>query len=76
MIILTRGSVDKGRIFSLSIAHLFNDWYMNYIQTLLPFLVAAGLGVSKGAFLVVAFTITSSLLQPVSGYLVDQKEQR
>lgn len=73
---MTRGSVDKGRVFSLSLAHLFNDWYMNYIQTLLPFIVAAGLGVSKGAFLVSAFTITSSLLQPVSGYLVDQKDQR
>ena len=66
----------KGKVFSLSLAHLFNDWYMNYIQTLLPFMVAAGLGVSKGAFLISAFTITSSLLQPVSGYLVDQKNQR
>lgn len=55
---------------------MLNDWYMNYIQTLLPFMVAAGLGVSKGAFLISAFTITSSLLQPVSGYLVDQKNQR
>jgi FSR family fosmidomycin resistance protein-like MFS transporter len=67
---------DKGKIFSVSIAHLFNDWYMNYIQTLLPFMVAAGLGVSKGAFLISAFTVTSSLLQPVFGYLVDQKNQR
>ncbi|OPY89162.1 MAG: Fosmidomycin resistance protein [Syntrophaceae bacterium PtaU1.Bin231] len=67
---------DLKRIFSLSLAHMLNDWYMNYIQTLLPFLVAAGLGVSKGAFLISAFTITSSLLQPVFGYLVDQKNQR
>ena len=66
----------KGKIFTLSLAHLINDWYMNYIQTLLPFLVAAGLGVSKGAFLISAFTVTSSLLQPVSGYMVDQKNQR
>lgn len=69
-------AANKGKIFSISLAHLFNDWYMNYIQTLLPFMVAAGLGVSKGAFLISAFTITSSLLQPVSGYLVDQKNQR
>lgn len=67
---------SMGKIFSLSLAHMFNDWYMNYIQTLLPFLVLAGLGVSKGAFLISAFTITSSLLQPVFGYLVDQKNQR
>ncbi|HAG10667.1 MAG TPA: MFS transporter [Desulfotomaculum sp.] len=49
---------------------------MNYIQTLLPFMVAAGLGISKGAFLISAFTITSSILQPVLGYLTDQKSQR
>ena len=69
-------SRDKGRIFSLCLAHLFNDAYMNYLQTLLPFMVDTGLGVGKGAFLISAFTITSSLLQPVSGYLVDQKNQR
>jgi MFS transporter, FSR family, fosmidomycin resistance protein len=69
-------SPSKGKIFSVSIAHTFNDFYMNYIQTLLPFFVSAGLSVSKGAFLVSAFTITSSLLQPVFGYLVDQKNQR
>lgn len=67
---------NKGKIAALSFAHLLNDWYMNYIQTLLPFLVMAGLGVSKGAFLVSAFTITSSILQPVFGYLVDQRNQR
>jgi MFS transporter, FSR family, fosmidomycin resistance protein len=67
---------QKGRILSVSLAHLLNDWYMNYIQTLLPFMVAAGLSVSKGAFLVSAFSVTSSLLQPVTGYLVDQKNQR
>jgi FSR family fosmidomycin resistance protein-like MFS transporter len=49
---------------------------MNYVQTLLPFLVAAGMSVGRGAFLISAFTITSSLLQPISGYLSDQKNQR
>ncbi|MFZ5595673.1 MAG: MFS transporter [Bacillota bacterium] len=76
MILLSAGSAKKGKIFTLSLAHLLNDWYMNYIQTLLPFLVATGLGVGRGAILISAFTITSSLLQPVSGYLVDQKNQR
>lgn len=68
--------ISRKKIFSLSLAHLLNDWYMNYIQTLLPFLVTAGLGIGKGAFLIAAFTLTSSLLQPVFGYLVDQKNQR
>lgn len=70
------GAADKGKIVVVSVAHLFNDWYMNYIQTLLPFLVAAGLSVVRGAFLISAFTVTSSLLQPVFGYFVDQKNQR
>ena len=69
-------SPNIGKIFSLSLAHLLNDWYMNYVQTLLPFMVIAGMSVSRGAFLVSAFTITSSLLQPISGYLSDQKNQR
>lgn len=76
MIILTAKPPGKGKILAIAAAHLFNDWYMNYIQTLLPFMVAAGLGISRGAFLVSAFTVTSSLLQPFSGYLVDQKNQR
>ena len=49
---------------------------MNYIQTLLPFLVMSGLAVSRAAFLISIFTITSSILQPIFGYLVDQKNQR
>jgi MFS transporter, FSR family, fosmidomycin resistance protein len=73
---MSQETPHKARILSISLAHLLNDWYMNYIQTLLPFLIAAGMPVSRGAFLVSAFTITSSMLQPVSGYLVDQKNQR
>lgn len=69
-------TTNTGRIVSLSLAHLLNDWYMNFIQTLLPFLVLSGLGLGKGAFLISAFTITSSLLQPIFGYLVDKKNQR
>jgi len=55
---------------------MFNDWYMNFLQTLLPFIVALGLGISRAAFLISAFTITASVLQPVFGYLVDLKNQR
>jgi len=55
---------------------MFNDWYMNFLQTLLPFIVALGLGISRAAFLISAFTTTASILQPVFGYLVDRKNQR
>jgi FSR family fosmidomycin resistance protein-like MFS transporter len=76
MIERDRSAGAGGRIGALSLAHLFNDWYMNMIQTLLPFFVAAGLGIGRGAFLVSAFTTTSSLLQPIFGYLADRRGQR
>ncbi|WP_018086128.1 MFS transporter [Desulfurispora thermophila] len=61
----------------LSVAHLINDMYNNFLPQLLPVLVAtAGFTVTKASSLVSAFTITSSLLQPLFGYLVDQKNQR
>lgn len=72
---MDRRAPVTGRILCISLAHLLNDCYMNYIPTLLPFMVAAGMSVTRGAFLVSAFTITSSMLQPVSGYLVDRKNQ-
>ncbi|NPV89285.1 MAG: MFS transporter [Firmicutes bacterium] len=64
------------KVTVLSLAHMLNDWYMNFIQTLLPFLIAAGMQLTKGAFLVSIFTVSSSLIQPLAGYLVDQKNQR
>ncbi|HZK18986.1 MAG TPA: MFS transporter [Clostridia bacterium] len=60
----------------LSLAHLMNDWYMNYIPQLLPFLVAAGLPVTKVTILISAFTFTSSVSQPIFGYIVDLKNKR
>ncbi len=72
---MDRRAPETGRILCISLAHLLNDCYMNYIPTLLPFMVAAGMSVTRGAFLVSAFTVTSSMLQPVSGYLVDRKNQ-
>lgn len=63
------------KLFSISFAHALNDWYSNFLQTLLPFLVAAGFSISKSAVLVSAFTISSSVLQPVFAYLVDKKNK-
>ncbi|MDD5021775.1 MAG: MFS transporter [Endomicrobiaceae bacterium] len=68
---------SKGlKLFSLSLAHGLNDWYTNYLQTLLPFFVAAGFSISKSAVLISAFTISSSILQPFFAYLVDKKNKR
>ena len=57
-------------------AHAVNDWYSNFIQILVPFFVSAGLGIAKSSFLVSAFTLTSAVMQPVSGYLVDTRNVR
>ena len=62
------------KILNLSVAHLFNDWYMNLLQVLLPFLVAAGLGLGKSGFLISAFMFTSSIIQPILGYWIDRKQ--
>ncbi|MDD3065926.1 MAG: MFS transporter [Endomicrobiaceae bacterium] len=64
------------KLFSISFAHALNDWYSNYMQTLLPFLVLAGFSISKSAVLISAFTISSSVLQPIFAYLVDKKNKR
>lgn len=67
----------RGTFGVLSLAHMINDMYSNFLPQLIPFLIAArGYSVSAGAALVAAFTITSSLVQPVFGWLVDQKGQR
>lgn len=61
----------------LSFAHLINDFYTNFLPPMLPFFIAAGaFDIEKGATIVAAFTISSSLTQPLFGYLVDQKGQR
>jgi FSR family fosmidomycin resistance protein-like MFS transporter len=73
---MTANPIPKGKIFSLSLAHMFNDWYMNFLQTLLPFIVALGTGIGRAALLISAFTATASILQPVLGYFVDRKNQR
>jgi FSR family fosmidomycin resistance protein-like MFS transporter len=67
---------NGSKLLVLSFSHLLNDWYSNFIQMLVPFMVATGLSITRSSFLVSAFTVTSSILQPVSGYLVDRRNQR
>lgn len=61
----------------LFLAHLINDMYMNFLPQLVAILIAArSLSIDTGTTLVAAFTVSSSLAQPLFGYLVDQKGQR
>jgi len=61
----------------LSLAHMVNDMYSNYLPQMLPFLVAAtALSATRAAILVSAFTISSSFIQPIFGYFLDRQGKR
>jgi len=61
----------------LSLAHMLNDMYSNYLPQMLPFLVAAtSLSATRAAILVSAFTISSSFIQPIFGYFLDRQGKR
>ncbi|KGK89695.1 MFS transporter [Desulfosporosinus sp. HMP52] len=70
-------SIEYSTIGILSLAHMLNDMYSNYLPQMLPFLVAAtALNATKAAILVSAFTISSSFIQPVFGYFLDRQGKR
>lgn len=71
------GSVDVPRIGLMTLAHFINDSYGNYLVVLLPLLserLDFGLGLAGMA--VTAYTITSSVVQPVLGYVADRLATR
>jgi MFS transporter, FSR family, fosmidomycin resistance protein len=53
--------------------HLLNDLYGNFLPQLLPFLLVLmpGFTATQAAVLVASFSISSSLFQPIFGYVVD-----
>jgi len=57
----------------LSLSHMLNDLYSNYLPQMLPFLLVLmpGFTVTQAALLVSIFTIASSFAQPFFGYLFD-----
>jgi len=62
----------------LSLSHMLNDLYGNYLPQMLPFLVLLDpeFTATKAAILVSAFSITSSFVQPVFGYYLDSRGKR
>jgi FSR family fosmidomycin resistance protein-like MFS transporter len=68
-----RTAVDLPRIGLLTLAHLINDSYGNYVAILLPLLrddLHFSLGLASA--LVTANTITSGVIQPLLGYVADR----
>jgi len=69
--------IEYSTIGILSLAHMLNDMYSNYLPQMLPFLVAAtALSATRAAILVSAFTISSSFIQPFFGYYLDRQGKR
>lgn len=69
--------IEYSTIGILSLAHMLNDMYSNYLPQMLPFLVVAtALTTTRAAILVSAFTISSSFIQPLFGYFFDRQGKR
>ncbi|HCO48286.1 MAG TPA: MFS transporter [Spirochaetaceae bacterium] len=70
--------IPYSEIGVLTVSHMLNDLYSNYLPQMLPFLMASlnGFTITKAAILTASFTITSSIVQPVFGYFVDNTGRR
>ncbi|MDK9707576.1 MAG: MFS transporter [Desulforhopalus sp.] len=73
----TRG-IQYSKLGVISLAHMLNDLYSNYLPQLLPFLVVLhqGFTATRAAILVSTFSITSSFAQPFFGYFLDRQSKR
>lgn len=70
-------NINYPAIGVLSVAHLLNDMYSNYLPAIIPFLALAfGLTATKAALLTAVFSMTSSFIQPLFGYFLDKAGKR
>ena len=66
---------DTGGIALLTTAHVFNDANQSVVPALVAFLVAhGGLSLAAAASLVLAMNLSSSVVQPLFGWLSDKHE--
>ncbi|MDF2568794.1 MAG: fsr 2 [Sporomusa sp.] len=68
--------LNKSIFFNVSLlgaGHFFSDFYANFLPALLPLvMVKLGLSLTLSGMLVMAYSIISSVLQPLSGYFIDK----
>lgn len=61
----------------LSTGHFLNDFYCNFLPILLPVIIPQlGLSLTLSGLLIMVMSITSNLLQPVFGYIMDKHDWR
>ena len=69
-----RTEVDRRAMAMLSAGHLFTDLAQGAIPALLPFLIARDhLSYASASVLILAATISSSVIQPLFGHLSDRR---
>jgi len=68
---------DTRRIAVMTLAHFVNDSYGQYLPILLPLLaVSLNFSVGRAGIIVTAYTITSSIIQPLLGHFADRHTTR
>jgi MFS transporter, FSR family, fosmidomycin resistance protein len=66
--------IDRRAISLISISHVFNDINQSIVPALLPFLIASySLSYAAAAGLVLALSISSSVVQPFFGHWADKR---
>lgn len=66
--------LDRRGISTLSLAHVFNDLNQSAVPAMLPFLVAREhLSLAAAASLILAMNLSSSVVQPLFGWLSDRR---
>jgi FSR family fosmidomycin resistance protein-like MFS transporter len=69
-----RGGVDRRAMATLSAGHLFTDVSQGSIPALLPFLISRDhLNYASASALILAATISSSVIQPLFGHVSDRR---
>lgn len=68
---------DYGRVGLISVGHLTNDLYGNFMTSLMPYLVLRGdITTTAAGLVLLVYLIGSSVLQPVFGVMSDRSGRR
>lgn len=69
--------MQKRKMALLTMVHFFNDSYASFLPPLLPLLILSlDLSITSATFLVSVFIFSSSITQPIFGYLADRVTRR
>lgn len=68
----TSGLMYK-QVALLGAGHFFSDFYANFLPALLPLVMTKlGMSLTVSGMLVMAYSVISSMLQPLAGYVIDK----